>query len=57
MRTSLSELVGNISFSGIECKSCTENDRCKECEKIIEGLIEKFSGIYRLYNDNLNKFF
>ena len=58
MQTSLSEVVGNMSenFSGIECKSCTENDRCEECEKIIEGLIEKFSGIYQLCNDNLNKF-
>ena len=41
MSTSLSELFCNMSgkFNSIECKSCTENNRCEECEKIIEGLI------------------
>ena len=41
MSTSLLELVDNISgkFNSIECKSCTENNRCEECKKLIEGLI------------------
>ena len=58
MSNSLSELVDNISgnFNGIEYKSCTENNRCEECETIIKGLIEKFPGIYQLCNCNLNKF-
>ena len=36
MPTSLSELVDNMSgnFNSIECKSCTENNRCEECKKI-----------------------
>ena len=57
MSTSLSELVDNMSgkFNSIECKSCTENNRCEECEKIIEGLIKKFSSIYQFYNGGLNK--
>ena len=42
-------------FNSIECKSCTENNRCEECEKIIEGLIKKFSSIYHFYNGGLNK--
>ena len=44
MSTSLSELVGNMSgnVNSIECKSCAENNRCKKCKKIIEGLIKKF---------------
>ena len=47
MSTSLSEIVNNMSgnFNDIECKSCTENNRCTECEKIIEGLVEKFPSI------------
>ena len=55
MSTSLSELVDNMSgnFNSIECKSCTENNRCK---KLIEGLIEKFPSIYQFCNGNLNKF-
>ena len=58
MPTSLSELVDNVSvnFNSIECKSCTENSRCKECERIIEGLIKKFSSIYQFCNNDLNKF-
>ena len=45
MSTSLSELVDNMSgkFNSIECKLCTENNRCEECKKIIEGLIKKVS--------------
>ena len=56
--TSLSELVDNISgkFNSIECKSCTENNRCEECKKLIEGLIEKFSSVYQFCNGNLDKF-
>ena len=44
MPTSLSELVDNMSgsFKSIECKSCTENNRCEKCKKIIKGLIKKF---------------
>ena len=34
----------------------TENNRCKECEKIIDGLIKKFSRIYQFCNGDLNKF-
>ena len=58
MPTSLSELVDNVSvnFNSIECKSCTENSRCKECERIMEGLIKKFSSIYQFCNNDLNKF-
>ena len=43
MPTSLSELVDNMSgnFLGIECKSCTENNRCEECEKIIKRFVKK----------------
>ena len=38
MPTSLSELVDNLSetFNSIECKSCMENNRCKEFKKLIE---------------------
>ena len=58
MSTSLSEFVDNLSghFNDTECKSCRGNNTCNECEKIIEGLIEKFPGIYQLCNGNLNKF-
>ena len=38
------------------CCSCTENNRCEVCEKITEGLIEKFPGTYQFCNGNLNKF-
>ena len=56
--TSLSELIDNTSgnVNGTECKSSTENNRCEDCEKIIEGLIEKFPDTYQLCNGNLNKF-
>ena len=37
-------------------QSCTENNRCEECKKIIEGLIKKFSSIYQFCNNDLNKF-
>ena len=58
MSTSLSEFVDNISgnFNSIECKLCTENNRCEECKKIIEGLIKKFPSLYQFCNGNLNKF-
>ena len=58
MSTSLSELVDNMpgKFNILECKSCTENNRCEECEKIIEGLIKKFPSIYQFCNSDLNKF-
>ena len=58
MPTSLSELVDNVSgnFNSIECKSCTENNRCKQCKKLIEGLVEKFPSVYQFCNGNLNKF-
>ena len=58
MPTSLSELVDNMSgnFNSIECKSCTENNRCEECKKLIEGLIKKFPSIYQFCNGDLNKF-
>ena len=49
MPTSLSELIDNISgnFNSTECKSCTENNRCEECKKLIQGLIKKFPIIYQ----------
>ena len=58
MPTSISELVDSMSgnFNSIECKSCTENNRCKECKKLIEGLIEKFSSVYKFCNGDLNRF-
>ena len=44
MPTSLSELVDNMSgnFNSIECKSCTENNKCEECKILIEGLSKSF---------------
>ena len=58
MTTSLSELVDNMpgNFNSIECKSCTENNRCKESKKLIEGFIKKFPSIYQFCNGDLNKF-
>ena len=58
MSTSLSEFVDNMSgkFNSIECKSCTENNRCEECKKLMEGLIKKFSSMYQFCNGDLNKF-
>ena len=44
------------NFNSIECKSCMENNRCKECKKLIEGLIKKFPSIYQFCNGDLNKF-
>ena len=56
--TSLSELVDNISgnFNSIECKSSTENNRCKQCKKLIEALMKKFPSIHQFCDGNLNKF-
>ena len=58
MSTSLSELFDNLygKFNNKECKSCTGNNRCKECENIIEGLIKTFPSIYQFCNADLNKF-
>ena len=58
MATSLSELVDNMfgNVNSMEGKSCTENHRCEEFKKIIEGLIKKFPSIYQLCNGDLNKF-
>ena len=52
--TSLSELVDNVSghFNSIECKSCTENNRCEQCKKLIEVLIKKFPSIYQFCNSD-----
>ena len=57
MPTLLSELVDNMSgnFNSIECKSCTENNRCEECKKLIEGLIKKFPSLHQFCNGDLNK--
>ena len=44
------------NFNILECKSCTENNRCEQCKKLIEGLIEKFPSVYQFCNGNLNKF-
>ena len=58
MSTSLSELLDTMSrdFKSIECKSCTENNRCEKCKKLIEGLIKKFPSVYQFCNGDLNKF-
>ena len=57
MSTSLSKLVDvSGNFNSVECKSCTENNRCEECKKLIEGLIKKFPSIYQFCNGDLNKF-
>ena len=58
MADSLSKLVDNTSgnFNSIECKSCTENNRCKECKKPIVGLIKKFPSAYQFCKGDLNKF-
>ena len=58
MPTSLSVLVDNMSrnFNNIDCKSCTENNRCEECKKLIEGLIKNIQSIYQFCNGDLNKF-
>ena len=58
MQSSLSELVDNMSgkFNSIECKSCTENNRCKECKKSIDELTKTFSSICQFCKGDLNKF-
>ena len=58
MLTSLSKLVYDMSgyFNSIECKSCIGNNRCEQCKKLIERLIEKFPNAYQFCNDNLSKF-
>ena len=58
MSTSLSELVDNMSgnFNSIECKSCIKNNRCKQCKKLIEGIIGKFPSVYQFCNGTLSKF-
>ena len=43
--------------NSIECKLCKENNRCKECKKLIEIWIKKFSSMYQFCNGGLNKFF
>ena len=45
MPTSLSELVDNMSgsFKSIECKSCTENNRCEKCKKNYRRINQKVS--------------
>ena len=48
MAASLSELVDNMSgnFNSIECKSCTENNRCEKCKKIrINQKVSKYISI------------
>ena len=44
------------NFNSIECKSCTENNRCKECKKLIEWLIKKYRSVYQFWNGDLNRF-
>ena len=58
MSTSLSDLIDNMSgeFNSIQCKSCTENNRCEECKKMKKGLIKKFPSIYQFCNGDLKKF-
>ena len=58
MPASLSEIVDSISgiFNSIECKSCTENNSCEECRKLIEGLIKNFPSVYQFCKGDLNKF-
>ena len=56
MPTLLSELVDNMSgnVNSIECKSCTANNRCEECKKLIERLIKNFRRVYQFCNENQN---
>ena len=58
MPTSLSELDDDMSgnFNSIECKSCTENNRCEKYKKLIKGLIKKFRSVYQFCNGDLVKF-
>ena len=55
---SLSQLFNNMSvfFNGVECKSCTENNRYEKCKKIIEGLAKKFPRIYQFCKGDSNEF-
>ena len=55
MPTSLPEHVDNMSgnFNSIECKSCPENNGCKQCKKLIEALIKKFPSMYQFCYGNL----
>ena len=59
MQSSLSELVDNMpgNFNSIERKSWTENNRCKECKKLIDDLTKKFSSIYQFCNGDLINLF
>ena len=43
MLTSFSELVDNMSanFNSVECKPCTENNRCEECKKKNKRMINQ----------------
>ena len=43
------------NFNSIECESCTENNRCKQCKKLIEGLIKNFPSIHQFCNGHFNK--
>ena len=56
MPTLLSELVDNMSgnVNSIECNSCTANNRCEECKKLIERLIKNFRRVYQFCNENQN---
>ena len=58
MSTSLLELFDNMSanFNSIGFKSCTENNRCEQCKKLIEELIKKFPSMHQFCDGNLNKF-
>ena len=47
-------MSGNLL--GIECKSCSENYRCEECEKIIKRFVKKSPVIYQFCDGDLNKF-
>ena len=58
MAALLSELVDNMSgnFNSIECKSCTKNNLCQECNKLIEGFIKKVPSVYQFCKGDFNKF-
>ena len=47
-------MSGNLL--GIECKSCRENYRCEECEKMIKRFVKKSPIIYQFCDGDLNKF-
>ena len=50
----LDNMSGNLN--SIECKSCTENNRCEKCKKKIAGLIKMFASICHFCNGDLIKF-